>query len=193
MSCGAVQSAIVAAPRPRKKGRFRVAISDRPPSPPWDPRLPETFDRHRSTNEPVARSCSGAGRASTPPTQSEYPTCVPAGVVGCVSDWTYAMHGCRGQFGCGSWTGLSLTSVYRFIGVWQQDSGKGPRLANGAACCVPDLTSHAPPRPGEHCWGGQIRLELPSPHKPVRGRIRCGWRTGGVSVSRSQIYSVYRF
>ena len=30
-----------AAPRPRKKGRFRVAISDRPPSPPWDPRLPE--------------------------------------------------------------------------------------------------------------------------------------------------------
>ena len=25
------------APRPRKKGRFRVAISDRPPSPPWDP------------------------------------------------------------------------------------------------------------------------------------------------------------
>ena len=25
------------------------------------------------------------------------------------------------------------TSVYRFIGVWQQESGKGPRLANGAA------------------------------------------------------------
>ena len=34
-----------------------------------------------------------------------------------------------------------LNSVYRFIGVWQQESGKGPRLANGAACCVPDLTS----------------------------------------------------
>ena len=30
-----------AAPRPRKKGRFRVAISDRPPSPPWDPQLGE--------------------------------------------------------------------------------------------------------------------------------------------------------
>jgi len=29
------------APRPRKKGRFRVAISDRPPRLPWDPRLPE--------------------------------------------------------------------------------------------------------------------------------------------------------
>ena len=26
-----------AAPRPRKRGRLRVAISDRPPSPPWDP------------------------------------------------------------------------------------------------------------------------------------------------------------
>ena len=24
-------------------------------------------------------------------------------------------------------------SVYRVIGVWQQESGKGPRLANGAA------------------------------------------------------------
>ena len=31
---------LAAAPRPRKKGRFRVAISDRSPSPPWDPRLP---------------------------------------------------------------------------------------------------------------------------------------------------------
>ena len=31
-------------------------------------------------------------------------------------------------------------SVY-CIGVWQQESGKGPRLANGAAYCVP-LTSH---------------------------------------------------
>ena len=30
---------LAAAPRPRKKGRFRVAISDRPPSPPKDPRL----------------------------------------------------------------------------------------------------------------------------------------------------------
>ena len=30
-----------AAPRPRKNGRFRVAISDRPPCPPWDPLLPE--------------------------------------------------------------------------------------------------------------------------------------------------------
>ena len=27
---------LAAAPRPRKRGRFRVAISDRPPSPPWD-------------------------------------------------------------------------------------------------------------------------------------------------------------
>ena len=36
-------------------------------------------------------------------------------------------------------------SVYRFIGVLQQESGKGPRFANGAAYCVPDLTSHALP------------------------------------------------
>ena len=40
-----------------------------------------------------------------------------------------------------------IPSVYRFISVWQQDSGKGPRLANGAAYCVPDLTSHTPPHP----------------------------------------------
>ena len=48
----------------------------------------------------------------------------------------------------------------RFIGVLQQESGKvkGPRFANGAAYCVPDLTSHTLPPPGEHCWGGQIRL-----------------------------------
>ena len=43
-------------------------------------------------------------------------------------------------------------SVYRVIGVWQQESGKGPRLANGAAHCVPDLTAHCVPdltsRPG---------------------------------------------
>ena len=38
-----------------------------------------------------------------------------------------------------------LQSVYRFIGVLQQESGKGPRLANGAAYCVPDLTSHTLP------------------------------------------------
>ena len=36
----------------------------------------------------------------------------------------------------------SFTSVYRFIGVLQQESGKGPRIANGAAYCVPGLTSH---------------------------------------------------
>ena len=27
----------------------------------------------------------------------------------------------------------TVTMIYRFIGVWQQESGKGPRLANGAA------------------------------------------------------------
>ena len=32
--------ASASAPRPRKGGQFRVAMSDRPPSPPWDPRLP---------------------------------------------------------------------------------------------------------------------------------------------------------
>ena len=36
-------------------------------------------------------------------------------------------------------------SVFRFIGVLQQESGKGPRLADGAAYCVPDLTSHTLP------------------------------------------------
>ena len=28
---------------------------------------------------------------------------------------------------------MSHLPVYRFIGVWQQESGKGPRLADGAA------------------------------------------------------------
>ena len=50
-----------------------------------------------------------------------------------------------------------------FIGVWQQESGKGPRLADGAAYCVPDLPPHT--------------------LSPVRGRNR---RVGGVSVP--QIY-----
>ena len=31
------------------------------------------------------------------------------------------------------------------IGVWQQDSGKGPQIGDGAAYCVPDLTPHAFP------------------------------------------------
>ena len=38
--------ASASAPRPRKKGRFGVAISERPPSPSWDPRLPETAPEH---------------------------------------------------------------------------------------------------------------------------------------------------
>ena len=41
--------------------------------------------------------------------------------------------------------GLSFYLFYRVIGVWQQEPGKGPRLANGAAHCAPDLTSHPPP------------------------------------------------
>ena len=66
----------------------------------------------------------------------------------------------------------------------QQESGKGPRFANGAAYCVPDLTSHTLPP-----W--RALLGRPDPLgsrllQPVRGKIRCGWRTGGVSVS--QIY-----
>ncbi len=40
---------LAAAPRPRKEGRFRVAISDRPPSPPWDLRLPEIGTRARTS------------------------------------------------------------------------------------------------------------------------------------------------
>ena len=44
-------------------------------------------------------------------------------------------------------TSQKVLSVYRFIGVLQQESGKGPRIANGAAYCVPDLTSHTP-----HPW-----------------------------------------
>ena len=64
-----------------------------------------------------------------------------------------------------------------------QESGKGPQIANGAAYCVPDLTSHTPP-PLESIAGAARSVGLPSPHKPVRGRIRCGWRTGGVSVSQ---------
>ena len=76
---------LAAAPRPRKEGRFRVAISDRPPSPPWDLRLPEIGTRARTSQY----------ASNLPPTQSECLTCVPAGVVWCMSEWTYAMHGCR--------------------------------------------------------------------------------------------------
>jgi len=37
-----------------------------------------------------------------------------------------------------------LTDGICIIGVWQQDSGKGPRLGDGAAAyCVPHLTPHA--------------------------------------------------
>ena len=44
--------------------------------------------------------------------------------------------------------------------------------------CVPDLTSHAPrPPPWRALLGRPDPLGLPSPHKPVRGKIRCGWRT----------------
>ena len=51
---------LAAAPRPREKGRFRrfrVAISDRPPSPPWDLRLPEIGTRARTS-----QYASGGGR-----------------------------------------------------------------------------------------------------------------------------------
>ena len=75
---------------------------------------------------------------------------------------------------------MSFSSVYRFIGVLQQESGKGPRLANGAAYCVPDLTSHTLP-PLESIAGAARSVWLPSP-APVRGKIRCVWRAGGVSV-----------
>ena len=68
---------------------------------------------------------------------------------------------------------------HRFIGLsvfgsrnWQE-SGKGPQIANGAAYCVPDLTSHTPPTPGEHCWGGQIRW-APVSSNPSAGESGVG-------------------
>ena len=82
-------------------------------------------------------------------------------------------------------------SVCRFIGIdiLQQESGQGPRLANGAACCAPDPTSHAPPPPPPlvSIAGAARSVWLPSP-APVRGKIRCGWRAGGVGVP--QVYTV---
>ena len=30
----------------------------------------------------------------------------------------------------------------KMLDVWQQDSGKGPRIGDGAGYCVPDLTPH---------------------------------------------------
>ena len=54
--------ASAAAPRPRKRGRFRVAISDRPPSPPWDLRLPE-IGTVRSMY--AVRRCRHGGRLRT--------------------------------------------------------------------------------------------------------------------------------
>ena len=47
LSCEAVQSAGGSAPTPQK-GRCRVAISDRPPGPPWDLRLSEIGTRART-------------------------------------------------------------------------------------------------------------------------------------------------
>jgi hypothetical protein len=107
---------LAAAPRPREKGRFRVAISDRPPSPP----------SCRRGISGCLRSAPEHERASTPPTQSESPTCVPAGVVGCVSEWTYAMHGCRDR---------SSGSV----------AGRGPDVHPPCMCC-------ATPPPSDWRW-----------------------------------------
>ena len=53
--------------------------------------------------------------------------------------------------------------VSGLIGVWQQESGKGPRLANGAAYCVPDLTSHALP-PWRALLGRPDQLGSRLPH-----------------------------
>ena len=67
--------------------------------------------------------------------------------------------------------------VYRFIGVWQQESGKGPQIANGAVDCVPDLTSHASPPPWRALLGrpdplGSRLLTNPSAGEPGVGGER---------------------
>ena len=73
-------------------------------------------------------------------------------------------------------------SVYRCLAA-----GVGQRTTACRRCSVlrtrPNL-SYSPPL--ESIAGTARSVGLPSPHKPVRGKIRCGWRTGGVSVS--QIY-----
>ena len=61
---------LAAAPRPREKGRFRVAISDRPPSPPWDLRLRthpvfHTSQLNLSRSRAMRSSRTGAVRALT--------------------------------------------------------------------------------------------------------------------------------
>ena len=70
----------------------------------------------------------------------------------------------------------------RVIGVWQQDSGKGPRIGDGAAKLrtrpnVTTVNNRNPSyRPREHCWGSQvIPLALPSPPTRPRENQACGW------------------
>ena len=64
-------------------------------------------------------------------------------------------------------------SVY-CIGVWSRIQAKDHGLRTVQRSCVSDLKPLTP-TPGEHCWGGQIR-RAPVSSKPVRGRVRCGWR-----------------
>ena len=75
--------------------------------------------------------------------------------------------------------------VYPFIGVWQQDSGKGPRIADGAAKLRirPNL-SYSPPL--ESITGAVRSVGLPSPPNPSAGESG----VGGDSSSAGSIQSV---
>ena len=93
--------------------------------------------------------------------------------------WTMKPEACM-------WSALALERATQLV-FGSRNQAKDHRLRTLQRSCAPDPTSHAapPPSPGERCWGGQIRW-APISSKPVRGRIRCGWQMGGVSVS--QIY-----
>ena len=85
LSCGAVQRASDSAPTPRSVQGYGCTQGSQPndrsriepPDPPWDPRLPE-----------IGTGAQPSQYASNTVRKSESPTCVPAGVVGCVSECT---------------------------------------------------------------------------------------------------------
>ena len=70
--------------------------------------------------------------------------------------------------------GPTCRQVYRFIGVWQQESGKGPRFADGAAKLRIRINLSYPLPPLESIAGAVRSVRLPSPPNPSAGESGVG-------------------